>query len=52
MKYIITGTSSGLGFCLAEKLVLLGNVVGISRKIGHSEKLNQSGRFQHISFDL
>ena len=52
MKYIITGSSSGLGFALAEKLVLRGDVIGISRLIGKGEKLTQSGRFHHISYDL
>jgi short-subunit dehydrogenase len=51
MKYIITGTSSGLGYCLAEKLILQGSVAGISRTIGKSCKFSTSA-FTHVSFDL
>lgn len=51
MKYIITGTSSGLGYCLAEKLILQGSVAGISRTIGKSCELPTSA-FTHVPFDL
>lgn len=52
MKFIITGTSSGLGFCLAERLILQGQVAGISRSIGRANALCQSGVFNYIPFDL
>ena len=52
MKYIITGTSSGLGFCLAERLISQGHVAGISRSIGKSSTLSSSGRFNYYSYDL
>lgn len=52
MKYLITGTSSGLGFELASQLIKKGNVIGVSRKIGKSKKLSQSKKFKFISFDL
>lgn len=32
MKYVITGSSSGLGFALAKQLVAHGDVIGVSRR--------------------
>lgn len=52
MKYIITGTSSGLGFELASKLVKKNEVVGISRNIGKSESLLKHNNFAFIPYDL
>ena len=48
-KVIVTGTASGIGNCLALKLLALGvNVVGIDRK---SSGINHSG-YTHILQDL
>jgi 3-oxoacyl-[acyl-carrier protein] reductase len=52
MKYIITGTSSGLGRCLAEKLISKGHVLGISRTSTCSEKLIKSEFFLNINYDF
>lgn len=52
MKYIITGASSGLGKCIAERLIAKGNVLGISRKSPHSDLLNNSKFFHNINYDL
>jgi len=52
VKYIITGASSGLGFCLAERLLVRGKVVGISRTRGKSEKLCLSSEYLHLEFDF
>jgi len=52
VKYLITGTSSGLGFCLAERLLVRGQVVGISRSLGKSEALCLSSKYLHLDFDF
>ena len=52
MKYIITGTSSGLGYWLSKKLISYGEVVGVSRSLGLADKLHQSGQFSHLKFDF
>jgi NAD(P)-dependent dehydrogenase (short-subunit alcohol dehydrogenase family) len=52
MKFIITGPSSGLGFCLTERLILQGQVAGVSRSIGRSSIFCQSGFFNHIQHDF
>jgi len=52
VKYIITGTSSGLGYCLAERLILRGQVAGISRTIGKSDGLYKLGEYLHVEFDF
>ena len=39
MKYIITGSSSGLGYSLTERLILKGQVLGISRSNLYSKEL-------------
>ena len=52
MKYIITGSSSGLGYCLAERLVLKGQVLGISRSNVLSEKLIKSQAFENLNYDF
>ena len=52
MKYILTGSSSGLGFCLTKRLVELGKVAGISRTIGKSTVLIDNKNFSHLEFDL
>lgn len=50
MRYIITGTSSGLGFALADRLIFYGHVVGISRSLGKAQCLNRN--FTFIRYDL
>ena len=50
MKYIITGTSSGLGFSLAMKLLPFGNVIGISRSLGKAASLGDG--FDFVEHDL
>ena len=52
MKFIITGSSSGLGYCLTERLIVKGQVLGISRFIGRSEILSHSGSFKYIQYDF
>ena len=52
MKYLITGTSSGLGFCLAERLLARGQVIGISRSRGKSEVFCNSSEYLHLEFDF
>jgi len=52
MKYIITGSSSGLGFHLSEKLILKGHVLGISRSLGKAENLISSGYFHFYKHDF
>ena len=52
MKYIITGASSGLGYCLAERLIEQGEVAGVSRSQGRSKLLLDSGKYVHIQYDF
>ena len=52
MKYVITGTSSGLGYCLAEKLLAKGDVVGVSRTYGKAEALLNFPNYTHILHDF
>ena len=52
MIYIITGTSSGLGYSIAERLITRAQIVGISRTIGKAHVLSESGNFSHIQFDF
>jgi 3-oxoacyl-[acyl-carrier protein] reductase len=52
MKYIITGTSRGLGYCLAERLALQGQVAGISRSPGGKYTLRDSDNFKYIQYDF
>jgi short-subunit dehydrogenase len=52
MKFIVTGTSSGLGFCIAQRLILIGNVLGVSRSLGKAHSLINSNIFSHISYDF
>ena len=40
-KILITGTSSGLGFQIAETLVKKYNIVGLSRSIGKAKNINK-----------
>lgn len=51
MKYIITGTSSGLGYFICKKLLAHGEVAGISRRIKSSSEL-ENYKYHHIKFDL
>jgi short-subunit dehydrogenase len=51
--YIVTGSSSGLGFALTKKLLQRGmNVVGVSRAVGECSIFKGSKGFQHIACDL
>jgi len=52
MKYIITGTSSGLGFELATQLIKVNDVIGISRDVGKFKKFSKLKHFNFISFNL
>jgi len=52
MRYIVTGTSRGLGFCLAKELVNHGQVLGVSRSIGAASALSSMENFSHFSLDL
>ena len=52
MKYLITGTSSGLGFELAAQLIKKNDVIGISRNIGKFDKFSQLEHFNFIPYDL
>ena len=52
MIYVITGTSSGLGYNIAERLIKKGQVIGVSRTIGKSLKLKSFGPFTHVVSDL
>ena len=52
MKYVITGTSSGLGYILARNLTKNGFVIGISRSIGKAASLKKNGGFTHVPADL
>ncbi len=52
MKYLVTGTSSGLGFELTTQLIKKYSVIGVSRNIGKASKFSQSKRFSFIPYDL
>jgi len=52
VKYIITGTSSGLGYALLKKLIPHGRVAGISRSIGKAKSLHLVDKFLFIKHDL
>ena len=52
MKFLITGTSSGLGFELASQLTSYGKVIGISRRVIATNKLSKNKKFSHIAADL
>ena len=51
--FIITGTSSGLGYELAKNLILQSkNVVGISRQLGKSSNFKNNKNFKFYKYDL
>jgi 3-oxoacyl-[acyl-carrier protein] reductase len=52
MKFLVTGTSSGLGFELANQLTFYGEVIGISRQMKTANKLSKNKQFTHIVADL
>jgi len=52
MKYIITGSSSGLGYCLTERLIQKGQVLGISRSNILSKKMITSEAFKNLNYDF
>ena len=53
MKYVVTGSSSGLGYCLTKKLLERGDVVGISRHSPDKQiKSCSNFTYDHIDADL
>lgn len=52
MKYVITGTSSGLGYNLLEKLLPLGEVLGVSRTYGKAELFVNNPRYTHVLYNF
>lgn len=53
MKYVVTGSSSGLGYSIAEKLLDQGHVIGVSRRkreVMIADK--HANNFTHIEADL
>lgn len=50
-KILITGTSSGLGYQIAQTLVKKYNIVGLSRSIGKAKNINKK-KFKFINLDL
>jgi len=52
MKYVVTGSSSGLGYSLAVKLLHLGQVIGVSRTHGKAESLLDIREYTHILYDF
>ena len=51
MKFVITGTSSGLGYELANKLISFGDVIGISRR-KHDLVQAKQNTVEYITRDL
>ena len=52
MKYLISGTSSGLGACLSERLLQHGEVAGLSRTLGDAKNFVGKYNFKHIKCDF
>lgn len=52
MKYVITGTSSGLGFELANRLIEHGDVIGLSRRTCELRVNSPSHLFKQHRVDL
>ena len=52
MIYLVTGTSSGVGYELACSLLSVGEVIGISRNLGKASVLSNNPSFSYIPFDL
>ncbi len=51
--FLITGTSSGLGYELAKKLLINEQkVIGISRSIGKSKDFKKNKNFKLYKYDL
>ena len=51
--YLITGTSSGLGYELAKNLLFKShNVIGISRNVGKSKNFKNYKNFKFYEADL
>tara|TARA_B100000989_G_C19530660_1_gene469567 strand:+ start:3186 stop:3851 length:666 start_codon:yes stop_codon:yes gene_type:complete len=50
-KILVTGTSSGLGYQIAETLTKKYNIVGLSRSIGKAKNINKK-KFKFINLDL
>jgi short-subunit dehydrogenase len=51
--YIVTGSSSGLGFEISKCLMGKGkSVVGLSRSLGKAAIFADHGNFRHINYDL
>jgi 3-oxoacyl-[acyl-carrier protein] reductase len=53
MKYVVTGSSSGLGYSLARKLLKKGDVIGLSRRDQNIIIKDCTGhKYSHIHADL
>lgn len=52
MKYVVTGSSSGLGFAITQRLLEHGDVVGVSRHCRSVTDASNSKRYTHIETDL
>ena len=52
MYYIVTGSTSGLGFNLTSRLLLTSHVIGVSRSTNPPVSLQNHSRYHHLSFDL
>ncbi len=50
-KILVTGTSSGLGFKIADSLSEKYKVVGLSRSIGKASKIKKK-KFEYINLDI
>jgi len=51
--FVVTGSSSGLGFQIVKKLLLEGRtVIGIARKLGKASEFDSNEKFRFISTDL
>ncbi len=50
-KILVTGTSSGLGFKIADSLSKKYKVVGLSRSIGKASKIKKK-KFEYINLDI
>ena len=50
-KILVTGTSSGLGYQIAETLTKKYNIVGLSRSIGKAKNISKK-KFKFINLDL
>lgn len=52
MKYLVTGSSSGLGYALCQRLLMHGDVLGLSRTLRRASDLSCPFRYTHLSCDF